>query len=125
MVASFPQYAANRIPPGLVTLCLIFHSHQMIHRAEQQGDVVGVIFEFTKVPGVRLGDRHLFFGTRIFLKDLDVVFQKLYGIHLIALTGEMMAITSGGRTDLKDQHTGPEILFNVPHGRQEFDLTMF
>ena len=96
----------------------------MVHRAEQQGDVIGFASEHGKIQRVALRDRNGFAGQRMFPEDLNVVGHQLKGIHLPAMLRQCVAVAACASANFHDAHTGLQILPDVMHRGQKFDGTV-
>ena len=72
----------------------IFCSEKVIHRTEQQSDVIGIILKHRQIHSIALGDGNCFAGSSVLLKNFNVVFNEFHRIHTITLLSQSMTIAT-------------------------------
>ena len=97
----------------------------MIHRAEQQGDIINIAFKIGQIDGITLCDGYGFAFDGVLLKDFDIVLNQFDCIHLIAPLCQSVAVSACCRADLQDAHLRLEVLFNIFHRRDILHHAMF
>ena len=60
---------------------------------------------------------------RIRLEDFNITFHQFHCIYGISVLGKIVRISTGARADLKDAHTGLQILLDIMDRSQKLDHT--
>ena len=95
----------------------------MVHGAEDQGQVEGVIIEAGKIHGVALADGHIFPGLGEAVEDVDVVLHQLHRIHPVAHACEGVGVATRCRAHLQYPHAGLQIPVDEVHGGCKLHMT--
>lgn len=91
---------------------LILHCKKMIHRAEQQRNLLCIALKRGQVQGIALCNGDGFSRNGIFLKEFDIVFQQFDRIDPIASLCQGVTIPACCCADFQDAHIGPKVGFN-------------
>ena len=86
---------------------------KVIHRTQKQSDVVLFRRNGLKIYGIALLNGYFFSVFRVSLKYFNIALHKFYSIHFIAILSKIVRIPTSTCANLKDAHTGFEILLNI------------
>lgn len=104
---------------------LILRCKKMIHRAEQQRNLLCIALKRGQVQSIALCNGDGFPRNGIFLKEFDIVFQQFDRIDPIASLCQGVTIPACCCADFQDAHIGPKVGFYILHRGKVFHHAVF
>ena len=105
---------------------LVLPGIQVIHRAQQHGQIIGVIRQEGKVQHVSLYGPDRLRAVQFGLQHLQVPGHQFHGSHPVVFLRQGHAVSSGSRPDLQDGGIVKPVhtFMNVFHGGQVLHLAV-
>ena len=104
---------------------LILRCKKMIHRAEQQRNLLCIALKRGQVQSIALCNGDGFSRNGIFLKEFDIVFQQFDRIDPIASLCQGVTIPACCCAGFQDAHIGPKVGFYILHRGKVFHHAVF